>query len=286
MTELFGHYTKHFEPISLKDMNARAALLDRQENKYVLTIEQFQSMIGEFADTFDILTIDDRTVFNYRTVYFDTEELIGYTYHNQGRNKRRFKIRTRYYTESGLCFFEVKLKDKRGGTIKKRMKYAAEYGAITEQAMKFMHTTYEQVYAEPFQHQLSAIMEINYNRITLVAKDSSERMTIDFDLWFTNGKHRTLIRPFIIIETKSPTGRGIADAIFKQHNIRPRSCSKYILGANLLRLKVKYNRFKPLLKLYHSLPIYHTGASAMIPGTVQQHTSREVRSESSHVLHS
>lgn len=270
MTELLTHYIKNFAPISLEDMNTHSALLERQENKYVLTVDQFQELISEFSDKFDRLTIDGQAVFNYRSVYFDTDSLIGYTYHNQGRNKRRFKIRTRYYIESGLCFFEIKVKDKRGGTIKKRMKYnAADYGTINDEAMKFMHDTYEQVYAEPFQHKISAMMEVNYSRMTLVAKRGGERMTIDFNLWFTEGKYRTHVRPFVIIETKSPTGKGIADSIFRQHNIRSRSCSKYCLGANLLRFNVKHNRFKPLLKLYENSPERTTSALAVTPELVQ-----------------
>lgn len=244
-------------PISLDELNAKAAMLDREENKYLLTSEEFISLTDDLAVEFDILSIKGETVFNYRSSYFDTDDLLGYSYHHQGRTKHRFKIRTRHYVESGLCFFEVKLKNKRGGTIKKRIPYdIKDYGTITPEARTFLEKTYADIYGADFSYDLSSQMEVNYRRITLVAKAGGERMTLDFNLNFENDEYVTPVRSMIIAETKSGNGRGIADAIFKKHGIKSRSCSKYCLGANLLQYNVKYNRFKPLLKLYGTLPIY------------------------------
>lgn len=257
MTELFTPVVNRFEPISLKEMNKTAALLERQEHKYVVTAERFLDLIDELAVDFRILTIDDTSMFNYKSMYFDTEELHGYQYHHQGRVKGRFKIRTRQYVESGLCFFEVKLKDKRGGTIKTRIPYeAGNYRQMTEEAEKFVRTSYRNVYGRNFELQLSSQIEVNYQRITLAAKRGGERMTIDFNLTFANAETTTPVREMLIIETKSSNGRGIADAIMRRNGIKSRSCSKYCLGANLLGHKVKYNRFKPLLKMYDALPLY------------------------------
>lgn len=258
MTGLFEPYTQAFETISLEDLNKYAALLDREENKYLIEADQFIKLMDDLQKAFYVLQIKKQTVFSYKSMYFDSDDLIGYTYHNQGRTKRRFKVRTREYIDSGLCFFEVKLKNKRGGTIKKRIPYTTDnYGAMTKEALRFLKETYKSVYGQLFPHEISPQVEVSYSRITLVAKDTAERVTIDFNLTFSGqDKTTTAVRPLIIVETKSPTGRGVADTIFRQHGIKSRSCSKYCLGANLLDHDVKYNRFKPLLKLYNNLPIY------------------------------
>ena len=257
MTELFAPYMKDFDPISLDDLNSKAAMLNREENKYLVTSSKFIGTLADLQVDFDILTIDNNTAFTYRSTYFDTEDFLGYSHHNQGRTKRRFKVRTRHYIDSGLCFFEVKLKSKRGGTIKKRMPYSVdEYGTMNIIAQKFLEDSYSEIYDRTFKHTLNSQLEVNYTRITLVAKAGGERMTLDFNLTFENGTGNTPIKSFLIIETKSSNGNGIADRIFKKHGIKSRSCSKYCLGVNLLKYNVKPNNFKPLLKLYNGLPVY------------------------------
>lgn len=257
MNRLFERHTKQFETISLDGLNRLAALLDRQEHKYVLELEQFLGLIDELTEDFYILQIGEHTTFSYKSMYFDSDELHGYRYHHQGRLKGRFKIRTRQYVESNLYFFEVKLKDKRGGTLKKRMPYDADnYRTITAQARQFIEDNYAKAYGRPLTLELSPQLEVSFNRVTLVAKQGGERMTIDFNLTFAAKEHTTPVRQFLVIETKSSHGRGIAYSIFKRHGFKSRSCSKYCLGANLLQLGVKYNRFKPLLKLYDNLPLY------------------------------
>jgi hypothetical protein len=257
MTSLLQPHTSKFQAISLDELNARAALLDREENKYLLTAEEFISLTDELSEKFDILAIDGQSVFTYRSTYFDSQQLIGYTYHHQGRTKRRFKVRTRQYVESGLCYFEVKLKNKRGGTIKKRIPYQLnEYGQMTEEAYDFLRASYRTVYRTSFRHTLTPQMEVNYSRITLVSKTTAERMTIDFNLEFRNDRQATPIRSMLIVETKSADGKGIADALFRRSGIRSKSCSKFCLGANLLKYNVKHNRFKQLLSFYDTLPVY------------------------------
>jgi hypothetical protein len=257
MTELFEPFIGRFDPISLKELNRMAALLERQEQKYVINVESFAGLVDELAQDFYILKIDDSSVFSYKSMYFDSDQLHGYRYHHQGRLKGRFKIRTRHYVESDLCFFEVKLKDKRGGTIKKRIPYKIQdYRRLTAEAEAFLQKWHRKIYGKPFMLSLSSQIEVSYQRITLAAKRGGERMTIDFNLSFANQDRRTPVRQMLIVETKSSNGCGLADSLMRRHGIKPRSCSKYCLGANLLDFDIKYNRFKPLLKMYDTLPLY------------------------------
>jgi len=104
----------------LAELNARAPLLDRLENKYVVSAGAFAQSLDALRNDFDVLAIDGQTTFTYETIYYDTDSLLAYRQHAQGK-RRRFKIRCRRYVDSDLYFFEVKLKGSRGRTIKRRM---------------------------------------------------------------------------------------------------------------------------------------------------------------------
>src|SRR5690606_29225387 len=104
-----------FAPLSLDQLNQKAAMLERLDNKYVVRAEVLQEAIKALAARFDILDMDGMRAFTYETCYFDDEALHSYFDHHQGR-RRRCKVRVRKYSDAQLCFVEVKLKDKRGLT--------------------------------------------------------------------------------------------------------------------------------------------------------------------------
>lgn len=256
MQQFFQSLIQGFAPVTLEQLNEKAKMLDRSENKYIVDTERLPVLITEFKKHFCILKIKKKTIFTYKNKYFDTDDLIAYKYHNQGRRKR-FKVRTRYYVDSDLCYFEVKLKGKRGSTIKKRIRYpTVNYGKLTYQAISFLQTWYRKIYHQRFPFRLFPQIAVEYQRITFVGIEVAERLTIDFNLSYANDTRGVIKKPFVIIETKSSNGQGKADMIMKKFKIRRVSCSKYCLGANLLQLNVKYNHFKPLIKKYLSLPAY------------------------------
>lgn len=256
MQQLFQSLTSGFTPISLEGLNKKAKMLARQENKYLIDAHMMPDLLNKLRNHFSLLEIRDKTIFTYKNTYFDSDDLIGYKHHNQGKRKR-FKVRTRQYTDNDLCYFEVKLKDARGGTLKKRLPYAmTDSGRLTEEAKQFLQECYQKVYSQSFRPQLSQQMQVAYKRMTLVGKEGAERLTIDFDLAYSTQTRAGLKKSLIILETKSHDGRSKADMVMKNFGIRGGKCSKYCLGVNLLQLTKKYNRFKPLIKKYLSLPVY------------------------------
>ena len=108
------------EPIGLDELIELAELQTRVDRKYFVPADVFRRMIGELAGELRVLDIDGRRTFGYESVYFDTPELTTYRAHVQ-RRRQRFKARTRTYTDSGLCMFEVKLTGARGETVKQRV---------------------------------------------------------------------------------------------------------------------------------------------------------------------
>jgi VTC domain len=239
-----------FAPINLAALNGKAAMLERLDNKYVVRAEVLQQALAHLAEHFDVLEIDGRRLFTYETCYFDDAARRSFHDHQQGR-RQRMKVRMRRYLDAGLCFVEVKLKDKRGITVKKRLACAdADYGALDDNAMAHVQRCYEQQYGRAFDGQLEPVIEMRYSRITLVAKQGGERMTIDTRLHFMQGERRHAADDdLFIVETKSANGRGLADAILKRWHQHPTNgCSKYCVGMSVLGAVTQFNRFLPALR--------------------------------------
>jgi len=238
-----------FEAISLDELNNKAAMLERLDNKYILPAGAFRPALEKFAEHFDVLEIEGKRAFTYATKYFDDEELRGYYDHHQDRRKR-CKVRVREYVDAGFSYLEVKLKDKRKVTVKKRLKIQDEANPLNDQAIEFIEDQYRGIYAETFGKSLDLVIAMNYERITLVAKEGGERMTIDTSLQFeANGVVRTVQPDMFIIETKSARGNGIADKILRGLHLHPtKSCSKYCIGMASTGAVKRQNRFLPALR--------------------------------------
>ncbi len=239
-----------FDPISLDGLNAKAEMLSRIDNKYVVRSDSLQKVIVEVAGDFEILDIDNCRAFTYDTRYFDDPERSAYYEHHQGLRKG-FKVRVRRYADADLCFLEVKVKGKRGQTVKHRLPHDPEQiDALSCEAFDFARTTYSDHYGKPFEYNLQRALDLRYKRITLVAKSGDERMTIDTELQFWSGDKSIKLNPNIfIVETKSQLGRGIADLSFRKLHERPTSkCSKYCVGMAALGEVSKWNRFIPTMR--------------------------------------
>jgi VTC domain len=242
--------------ISLDELNRRAPLLDRGESKYVVNATQFTEVLAKLRAEFDVLAIGDTRVFAYETTYFDTPELLTYRDHAQGR-RRRFKVRSRRYVDSHICYFEVKLKGVRDRTIKERMPYAeALHGSVSAEADEFVRSCVRSVYGQEFEGPLVPTLAMSYRRLTLVGKNCSERVTVDFHLNVQGSDSVEVATPrtTIVLEVKSQSGDGRADEVIRSAGIRPQSCSKYCVGLNLVRDGLSYNEFNRTLRTYFAWP--------------------------------
>jgi hypothetical protein len=239
-----------FAPVSLDDLNRKAEMLARIDNKYVVRREALQPIMAELSDDFEILEIDRCRAFTYRTRYFDDERRSAYYEHHQGLRKG-FKVRVRRYEDTGLCFLEVKVKGKRGQTVKNRLPYdARQLDGLSRQALDFVRSTYSDHYGKPFVYDLRPALDLRYRRITLVAKDGRERMTIDTGLAFRGGHVSVDVgQDVFIVETKSELGRGVADSTFRRAGQRStKKCSKYCIGMALTGQIERWNRFLPTMR--------------------------------------
>lgn len=239
-----------FTPIGLNELNRRASMLTRLDNKYVVRDAVLNKILQQLSHHFDILEIDQKRIFYYDTCYFDDEQLSCYFNHHNGR-RQRIKVRTRKYIDTGLCFIEAKIKDIRGVTVKRRLPCQVDkHGQIDVFAQEYIAQLYREFYKKEFTLDLQVQLEMSYQRITLVAKNGHERMTIDSNICFFKGTKAITLSPHIlIVETKSRNANGIADSILRSVHQHPiNKCSKYCLGLCITRQVERINNFMPALR--------------------------------------
>lgn len=235
-------------PITLGETNDRASLQRRVDTKYLTNPVTVADLLAGLADSFQVLEIEGRRVFRYRSEYLDSPGRDAYRAHLQDR-RRRYKCRVRHYVDSGESHVEVKLKGTRGETVKYRASQAADQSASG--CASFLATCVTDAYGLRIDHRLRPVLEVEYRRITLVSRMSSERVTLDNGMSFVDmATHsgRSLGDDQWIVETKSARGRGIADASLRDMRVHPVSLSKYILGVALTSPDARVNDYAGLIR--------------------------------------
>jgi hypothetical protein len=242
-----------FEAVSLQEVEERAALQMRVDRKYIVDFETAERLFSGLGDDFRALEIDGERLQRYDSVYFDTPELAGYRDHLQGRRKR-FKCRTRLYGGSA-CFFDLKLKGKRGETVKSRLPLSApEHGSLTGRASAFLKRGLLCEYGCAAPAGLVATLQTSFERLTLIHSEKAERLTLDFGITFNrvgSGERHRMRSGHVLIETKSGAQLGTVDRLLHALGARPLTmCSKYSLGVALSNPALPTNPYRPLLRRY------------------------------------
>lgn len=233
---------RRFSPIHL-DQLGRAALMDRQETKYIFHEEQILNLLPELETDYRVLEIKGLRICNYRTIYFDTSEFLFFQQQQIGSGQR-WKIRQRTYLDSRANFLEVKFKDNRKRTRKNRIETEFNPNHILDNEKAFLSAN------APFsQEELDPKLEVSHTRTTLVNNDGMERVTLDSQLYFSDGKNNRDLDGLMIAEIKQTAYKPTSPfmARIKMDGVRPSPFSKYCIGLILLYPEIKHNRFKPIL---------------------------------------
>ena len=248
--------TERLTATTLEDLNASAGLLTRIDRKYLVASDTAQGVIDALAERALVLDIDGRRCFSYASTYFDTPELGSY-FQAAHKRRRRFKIRTRSYLDSGLTFLEVKTRGPRGATIKQRMDYrAADADHLTPEGLGFIADCLAPLSgsvrdARRVARSLKPVMSTTYRRTTLHLPDDGARATIDTDLaWAALAPRPGAPReagPFAVVETKNPARRCPADRYLWTRGHRPSRISKYATGMAALHPGLPANKWHRLL---------------------------------------
>lgn len=254
------------------DRIAAVRLMNRVDTKFLADERQCMRLLEEAADRYYVQAIGAVRACRYSTLYYDTPQWEMYHLHHNRRLTRQ-KVRTRTYVETGVSFLEVKNKSNKGRTRKLRMRIGggifttapsdAEAAAFLRQKSSYAPDT------------LTPSLATRFVRVTLVNRAMTERLTIDFDLHFTNvragaeevergaaaasggagaERHRDAngtasLGGLAIIELKQDTtAPSPMKEILARLRIKPFKISKYCIGEALTNPHVKRNRFKAKLR--------------------------------------
>jgi len=227
-----------FSPITLNEMDG-VKLMSRTDTKFAFQLSKLPALLLQLQPFYNVLTINSKVIQDYKSLYYDTKERKFYIDHHNSRVNRN-KIRFREYVDSGLTFLEVKLKNNKGRTIKKRMKV----DAIPKELSKEHREYIKKIISKPL--QVDAKQWINFSRLTFVHKTQKERLTIDIDLSFENKKESGNLKEIVIAEVKQERMSRSSDfiRIAKEMSILPMRLSKYCISTMQLWQNIKQNRFK------------------------------------------
>ena len=167
-------------------------LMNRIDTKYAVSLSVLPALLKAAKEDYFAQEIDGKRISTYDTMYYDTESLDMYIRHHD-RQLVRQKIRVRQYVESDLTFLEIKRKNNKGRTKKKRIAVPGfditgeTFGEAKREVWSvedFIAAKSRYVWSE-----LSPHLSTKFHRITLVNKAKTERLTIDMDLvWEARGR--------------------------------------------------------------------------------------------------
>ena len=253
MTQILNEY----EPITLDEMKD-IRLMNRIDTKFVTTVPVLKRLLNIARDDYFVQETGGLRISPYYTMYFDTDDCAMYNRHEVGHLSRQ-KIRIRSYVDAGLNFLEVKTKNNHGRTKKKRIAMEQFDPTNPQYDIRFERQNEEYAAYDDFIRtwlmyeptSLICQLENRFDRITLVNKGKTERLTIDTNLRFHNitTDGRRSMDDIVIIELKrdgnlpSPILGRLLDL-----RIHPHGFSKYCIGSALTNESLRRNRIKPRLR--------------------------------------
>jgi hypothetical protein len=241
-----GNSLDVFSGISLEEIKD-ASLMRRKDCKYVFEVSKLPGILRSVSDEYKVLQIQGLRAHDYQTFYYDTPDLDMYHMHHNGRVNRH-KIRIRRYGTSDDAFLEVKKKDSRGVTIKNRVAASDEGSSILNTDEEFLS-----LYTPYAYEGIIPVLENSFRRITLVSSLMIERVTLDFQLWFSSQVSEESIElPGMAVAEIKFSGRlskSPFHSALREAGVVPRRFSKYAIGMALLNPELKQNLFKEKIRL-------------------------------------
>lgn len=251
-------------PISLAELAALAALQTRVDRKYILTRPELDTVLADLdpavaqpaaSPAARVLQIDGRRAFGYESVYFDTADLAAFERAAHPR-RRRFKIRTRSYLDSGECYLEVKTRGGRDITVKDRLPYGIDdRDQLTPAGRRYVREVLADAGIAGIDPALlEPVLVTRYHRTTLYLPGSGSRATIDTDLsWVLDERRGIDLADEAIVETKSAGAASEIDRMLWGHGHRPVGISKFGTGLAALRPELPSNKWARVLRR-HFIP--------------------------------
>ena len=215
--------------------------MNRTDHKFVFAVHKLPGLLERLVNQYHVLQIDHQRDFLYRTTYLDSPEFIFFNQHINGKLPR-FKVRYRLYEHSGQSFLEVKRKTNKNNTIKTRIEANLRENNFNSQETGFIkdHIPVDDLILKP-------ILTTSFVRLTLVGLETLERITLDYNLSFSNSTGKVIELPLLAVaelKTKRFHNQSAFSKLLKEFSIRQTGFSKYSIGISLLYNLPKQNKLK------------------------------------------
>lgn len=236
-----------FKPHRLTDLK-KAALMDRVDTKFIVPIHLLDYIFDAISQTYTVLEIDSKRLFEYKNIYFDTKDFMFYRNHHNGK-LNRFKVRYRNYVDSNLSFLEVKFKDNKKRTYKKRVKVDCAPNDIIQNSTDFLTKS---GIINP--QDLIIVQKSGYHRIAFADEKNAERLTVDLNLHFSQPQlaKTQKIGEHVIFELKQGklNRQSAFFGVMRELGIKPSSFSKYCVGMAITDedKKIRKNNFRKVIR--------------------------------------
>lgn len=232
-----------FVPASL-EVAQSAALLERVTSKFLVPTAAMAGFAQELSGSYAVLLAGGRPTARYRTLHFDTADLLFFHSHRRGR-RRREKVRIRHYDDRGLSFFEVKQRLHALKTIKHRRPHAFQDNELHAEDLALIEQ-----YTHARGRSVVSQVWTEFRRLNLVNLTALERVTVDFDVRFGDQRQWIDMQSVAIVEAKQvrlDRNSPIMLAM-RARRCRPTSFSKYSMAITALRREVRQNLLRPQLR--------------------------------------
>ncbi|HVN57396.1 MAG TPA: polyphosphate polymerase domain-containing protein [Bacteroidales bacterium] len=220
-----------FDSITLPEMEAYM-LMDRVDFKYVFPVCKIPVIIKDLGKNYKALDIESLRIFPYHTTYYDTGDWFFFRQHITDRGFRS-KVRVRKYEQTGTSFLEIKNRTNKMRTEKWRiMKKVSLNEGFDQESLDFIRS-----YISHNSVSLAPVIINRFNRVTLTSKSEEERVTVDFNISFSDLDGNSFSIPDVgIIEKKRAdfSNRSVISEAIKNAGIYPTGFSKYCLGTAVL----------------------------------------------------
>lgn len=227
-----------FDPIHLKELDSMR-LMNRVDTKFIFNAAQLPLILNQTSKDYKVLEINERRVFNYESLYFDTQNFTHYYDHHNGKPNRT-KVRYRKYTDTGDVYFEIKMRTKDARTDKHRIKRDAIYTELNGVETDLMNSL-------ALKHlKLEGKIWIYYKRITLASLHTQERVTLDLNMSFETKTKKLVFPDLIVAEIKQDRFSRVSkftNALRSLH-ISDFRISKYAIAIAMMEEGIKMNAFK------------------------------------------
>ena len=241
-----------FNTITLAEMD-KVKLMNRVDTKFLVTTDQLMEILDRISNRYFVQFNEGRRIADYNTLYYDTSDCKMYIAHHN-RKLNRQKLRARIYVDSGIAFCEIKTKNNKGRTKKKRVSIdCADFNTMLQ---KIDTRDFVAEHLRYNVNELSPVLENKFTRITLVNVEKTERLTIDMNVNLINrvtGKS-ACIPNLVIVELKQD---GLCPSYFRDVlldlRIKQKRISKYCLGTVLTNPNIKNNRFRRKMRYIEKL---------------------------------